>query len=75
MKTNILPIKALLAVLAAIIFLPIGVGAACMAFAVTGLIAVFLGDYGRSIEPLRASAQVLPFRAPARAAALVPEAA
>ena len=74
MKTNILPIKALLAVLAAIIFLPTGVGA-CMAFAVTGLLAVFLGDYGRSIEPLRASARILPFRAPARPAALVPEAA
>jgi hypothetical protein len=63
MKTNSLEIKAFLAVLMAIIFLPVSGTAAAIAFTVTGMLSVMLADYGRNLEPLRATADILPFRA------------
>jgi hypothetical protein len=61
MKNNSLAIKALLAVIAAIAFLPVGPAAASIAFTVTGLLAVFLSDFSRDIEPIRAQAGVTAF--------------
>jgi hypothetical protein len=58
MKTS-LPIKAFLAALAAIALLPVGPGAASIAFTVTGLVALLLSDYGREMQPLRASSNLL----------------
>ncbi len=61
MKTTSLPIKAFLAALAAIAFLPVGPGAASIAFTVTGLLAVLLSDYGREMEPVGLGTNVVPF--------------
>jgi hypothetical protein len=61
MKTTTLPIKAFLAALAAIAFLPVGPGAASIAFTVTGLLAILLSDYGREMEPVRINSNVVPF--------------
>jgi hypothetical protein len=60
MKTNTLPIKALIAVIAAIVFLPVGPVAASIAFTMTGLSAMLASDYGRNLEPVRAQAGVIP---------------
>ena len=65
MKTNNLPIKAFLAALGAILFVPVSAVAAAFAFAftVTGVFALLLADYGRTLEPLRAEAALVPFAA------------
>ncbi|GEM_PF-914024 len=63
-NTNSLPAKVLLAALVAIIVLPIGAAAACTAFTATGVLSVFLADYGRSLGPVGAPAEVVPFGAP-----------
>jgi hypothetical protein len=54
MKTNLLP--ASLLALAAVVALLASPVAACGAFAVTGVLAVFLGDYRRSLRPVGAAA-------------------
>jgi hypothetical protein len=61
MKITTLPIKAFLAALAAIAFLPVGPGAASIAFTVTGLLAILLSDYGRAMEPVRNESNVVSF--------------
>jgi hypothetical protein len=61
MKNTSLPIKAFLAALAAMAFLPVGPGTASIAFTVTGLLAILLSDYGREVEPLRTPANVVLF--------------
>jgi hypothetical protein len=61
MKTTSLPIKAFLAAIAAIAFIPVGPGAAAIAFTVTGLLAILLADYGREVQPLAVSSNVDPF--------------
>jgi hypothetical protein len=61
MKTTSLPIKAFLAALAAIAFLPVGPGAASIAFTVTGLFALLLCDYGREMEPVSLQSNVVSF--------------
>ena len=71
MKNNILTIKALIAVIAAVLFLPVGVGAACFAFTATGFLAVFAADYGRSLEPVQVSAEIVPFGGQVRPSATV----
>jgi hypothetical protein len=60
MKNTSLPIKAFLAALAAIALLPVGPGAAAIAFTVTGLLAILLSDYGREMQPLQARSNVVP---------------
>ena len=70
MKTSTLPVTAFLATLVAIIALPVGPAAAAIAFTATGLLSVFAADYGRTLEPVRAPAQVVPFAAAASAPAL-----
>jgi hypothetical protein len=61
MKTTSLPIKAFLAAIAAIAFLPVGPGAASIAFTVTGLVAILLSDYGREVQPVQASSNLVRF--------------
>jgi hypothetical protein len=56
-----LPIKAFLAALAAIAFLPVGPGAASIAFTVTGLFAILLSDYGREAGSLQVASTVVPY--------------
>jgi len=59
MKTNVLPIIAFLAAIAAFIFLPVGAVAASIALSVTGMISVIAADYGRPVGPLVAPAPVV----------------
>jgi hypothetical protein len=70
MKSNLLPIKAFLASLGAIVLFPFTAAAAAAAFTVTGIFAILAADYGRTIEPLRVSAEIVPFRAAGQVAAL-----
>ena len=63
MKTNALPVIAFLAAIAASVLLPVSAVAASIALSVTGMIAVLAADYGKTVEPLRAPATVVPFRA------------
>ena len=63
-NTNVLPAKVLLAALVAVIVLPVGAAAACAAVTATGMLSVFMADYGRTIEPVGVSAEVVPFDAP-----------
>jgi hypothetical protein len=60
MKTS-LPIKAFLAAMAAIAFLPVGPAAASIAFTVIGVVAILMADYGREIEPIQAASPVVRF--------------
>jgi len=69
MKTNLLPIVAFLATLVAFVVLPVSATAASIALSVTGMLSVFTADYGRSLEPLRVPAPVLPLRSPRAAIA------
>ena len=63
MKTNLLPIIAFLAPVAAFALLPVSAVAAGIALSATGVITVFAADYGRNVEPLRAPTQVVAFSA------------
>jgi len=61
MKTNILPLIAFLAALGAILLVPVGAVAAAFAFTVTGVLSLLAADYGHTLEPLKARAEVVPF--------------
>jgi hypothetical protein len=67
MKTNILPLIAFLAAIAAVALVPVSAAAACGAFTVTGLLATLVADYGRNRGTRPTMAPVLAFM-PARAA-------
>jgi hypothetical protein len=55
MKNNIsIALTAFLIALAATLVLPVGPAGACTALTLTGVIAIFLADYGRDVMPLRA---------------------
>ena len=60
MKTNILPVIAFLAAIAAFVLLPVSVVAASIALSVTGMVSVVAADYGRPVEPTRVTAPVVP---------------
>jgi hypothetical protein len=53
-KNNSLPLTAFLVALAAIVIVPVGPAAAVTALTLTGMIAIFLADYGRDLAPLAA---------------------
>jgi hypothetical protein len=55
-NNNSLPLTAFLVALAAAVILPIGPAGACTALTVSGILAIFLADYGRDIAPLSAIA-------------------
>jgi hypothetical protein len=74
-RNSSLPILAFLAVLSAIILLPVGAAASSIALTVTGVLAILSADYGREMAPVRARSNVLPFEAPGRGPAGLKEAA
>ena len=61
MNTTILPAIAFLAALAALILLPVGAAAAAMTLTATGVLAIFLADYGRAKGPVKANAEIVGF--------------
>ena len=63
MKTSSITISLVLAAIAAIVILPVSSVAASSAIVATGILAVFVADYGRTIKPLSVQAEVIPFRA------------
>jgi hypothetical protein len=64
MKTNLLPVIAFLAPVAAVALLPVSAVAAVIALSATGLLSVFASDYSRNVQPLRAPTQVVAFSTP-----------
>jgi hypothetical protein len=65
-RNSSLPILAFLAVLSAIILLPVGAAASSIALTVTGVLAVLTADYGRETAPLGLPANVVAFGSPGR---------
>jgi hypothetical protein len=63
MKSNVLSLSTFLAAVAAIVLLPMSAAAAGVAFTVTGVLAVLVGDYGRPLQPVAPRAEVVPFPA------------
>jgi hypothetical protein len=57
---------ALLGITASLLALPFGAAAAGITFALTGVQAIIIADYGRKIEPLSVSAEVVPMGEPGR---------
>jgi hypothetical protein len=57
---------ALLGVTASLLALPFGAAAAGITFALTGVQAIIIADYGRKIEPLSVAADVVPMGEPGR---------
>ncbi|HMD60877.1 MAG TPA: hypothetical protein VKG78_05580 [Opitutaceae bacterium] len=68
-KPSILPAVIFLAAIAASVLLPVGAAGASILLSVTGLISVLAADYGRTVEPLRAPARVVPLRGARRPSA------
>ena len=68
MKTRNVLIQnaALLGVTASLLALPFGAAAAGITFALTGVQAIIIADYGRKIEPLSVTADVVPMGEPGR---------
>jgi hypothetical protein len=75
MKSNILPPIPFLAAVVALVILPVSPLAASFVATVTGVLSVLILDYGRFIEPLDLSAEIIPFYPPGRAPAESSEAA
>jgi hypothetical protein len=75
MKTNVLPLIAFAAAIAAFVILPVSAVAASIAVSVTGIASILVADYGRDIEPLRAGPEIIPFDAPGRLQGALREAA
>lgn len=75
MKTNVLPLIAFAAAIAAFVILPVSAVAASIAVSVTGIVSILVGDYGRNIEPLRAGPTIIPFDAPGQSQAELRKAA
>ncbi|HZZ20184.1 MAG TPA: hypothetical protein VFE25_12480 [Opitutaceae bacterium] len=55
-NNNSLALTAFLVALAAIVIVPVGPAAAVTALTLSGMIAIFLADYGRNVAPLAACA-------------------
>jgi hypothetical protein len=68
MKPVILPVVAVLAVIAAFVFLAVNAVAATIAFSVAGVVSVAVADYSRKLQPVRVRSRVVPFSAPSRPA-------
>jgi hypothetical protein len=65
-RTTLTQNAALLGLAASLLALPFGAAAAGITFALTGVQAIIIADYGRRIEPLRVSAEVVPLGEPGR---------
>ena len=66
MNTNVLSSSALILAFAAIALIPVSATAAGAAITVAGVLSVLLLDYGRTIDPVRVQAGIVPFNAPAQ---------
>jgi hypothetical protein len=66
-NNNTLSNSLILAAVAAVVVASVGALAAVTAFSVVGVLAIFAADYRRSITPLRAVADVVPFEPRSRA--------
>jgi len=55
-NNNSIALTAFMVALAAIIIVPVGPAAAVTALTLSGMVAIFLADYGRSAAPLMARA-------------------
>jgi hypothetical protein len=60
MKTNSILALSFLAVLAAIIILPISAAASSIALTLTGVLAILVSDYGRELQPVQSGGRVIP---------------
>jgi hypothetical protein len=67
MKSNSLLISAFLTAIAAVALLPVSGTAASLAITATGILTILFGDYSRNLDPVRASAPVVPFGSPGHA--------
>jgi hypothetical protein len=74
-RNSSLPILAFLAVLSAIILLPVGAAASSIALTLTGVLAILAADYGREMAPLSARSNVIAFEASGRSPVGLKEAA
>jgi hypothetical protein len=63
MKNTLIKNLSILAVLASFLVIPVSTVAAGIAFTFTGVIAMLVADYGRTIEPLTVNADVVAFKA------------
>jgi len=63
MKNTLTKNIPILAVLASFLLVPVSTVAAGVAFTFTGVIAMLVADYGRTIEPLTANADIVAFKA------------
>jgi hypothetical protein len=61
MKSNILPLSAVLAVIVVAALLPVSASAAGIAATLISLLAIACADYGRKIDPLRPAFHVTMF--------------
>jgi hypothetical protein len=61
MKNLLLKNISILAVLASFLVIPVSTVAAGIAFTFTGVIAMLVADYGRTIHPITANADVVAF--------------
>jgi hypothetical protein len=66
MKSNTLTVLGFLAAIVAFVALPVSAPAAAVAFTATGVLSILVADYGRSIEPVRVTAEVVPFQSSRR---------
>ncbi len=75
MKTNILSTSSVLAAAASLVVASVSVVAASVAFSVVGILAVFVEDYGRTINPVSLPAESIEYPSGARALPELREAA
>lgn len=59
MKNNSIPALSFLAVLAAIILLPVSAPVSAIALTITGVLAVLVSDYGRDLRPISEQGNVI----------------
>ncbi len=66
MKSNTLTLLAFLGPIVSLAALLVSAPAAAIAFTVTGVLSILVVDYGRQIDPVRLTAEVIPFRSSRR---------
>jgi hypothetical protein len=72
MKSTLLTISS---ALTALVVLSVSAAAAGILFVATGIVAVFVTDYGRTILPLRVRAEIIPLSSNNRSQVCLPAAA
>lgn len=75
MKTTLFNNLSIAAVMASLLLIPVNTSAAALALTVTGVIAMLYADYGRAIEPVTTSGEMISFNPAGVAPASVRQAA